>query len=142
MTMSAGEMLATLNATFNASAAVLLALGYRAIKSGRPEVHKRRMLAAFFVSCAFLASYLTRYALFGDTKFRGQGLWRPFYFSLLISHVLLATVVVPLVLRTLYLAWKGRLPAHKRWAKLTFPVWMYVSVTGVIVYAMLYRVAW
>jgi putative membrane protein len=97
------------------------------------------MVAAFVVSCLFLASYVTRFALSGDTKFGGEGAIRYVYFALLISHVLLAVAVPPLAIRTLYLAVKKRFDAHRRIARITFPIWLYVSVTGVLVYLMLYQ---
>lgn len=135
------ETLALLNGCFNATAAVLLAVGYYQIRR-RPRrwrEHRALMLSAFVVSCLFLISYVTRFAMTGDVAFRGQGVVRPIYFTILISHVGLALVVVPLVLRTLFLALRKRFKEHHRIARIAFPVWMYVSVTGVIVYLMLYQ---
>ena len=139
--MTLVSSLALLNACLNATAGVLLALGYNAIRQRRIEKHQRLMRAAFIVSCVFLVSYLTRYSLSGDTPYRGQGWLRPLYFSILISHVFLAICTVPLVLRTLYLARKERFQEHRRIARITFPVWTYVSATGVIVYLMLYQLS-
>ena len=133
------EALALLNACLNGTAAVLMTAGFVNIRRGRVRVHRAFMLSAIVASCLFLISYLTRYGLSGDTPFRGQGVMRPIYFTILISHVLLAVTVVPLVLRTLYLALKERFAEHRRIAKVTLPIWWYVSVTGVIVYLMLYQ---
>lgn len=137
--MTLPETLAMLNACINGTVAVLLGAAYASIRRGRVRDHRRLMLGAFGLSCLFLVSYLTRMAIAGDTPFRGEGLLRPLYFTILITHVLLAMAVVPLVLRTLYLALKERFGEHKRIARITFPVWMYVSVTGVVVYLMLYQ---
>lgn len=134
-----GFGLATLNACFNASAFVLMVLGYRAIKAGERETHKRFMLAAFAASCLFLTSYLTRIALFGDTNFQGEGTMRIVYFAILVSHVILALATAPLVLVTLNHGLRGSFERHRRIAKITFPIWAYVSVTGVIVYVLLYH---
>lgn len=137
--MSVPETLAALNACFNATAGALMVSGVVAIKAGRIERHRKLMLSAFAASCLFLISYLTRYGIAGDTPFQGEGWLRPVYFTILISHVVLAIVVVPLVLRTLYLGLKGRFGRHKPLARWTFPIWLYVSVTGVAVYVMLYH---
>ncbi len=134
--------LPTLNACLNGSCAVLLTLGYLAIRRGNIARHKACMGLAFITSVFFLISYLTYHALHGSTRFPGTGPVRPLYFAILISHTILAVVIVPLVLRTLYLALRGRFDAHRRLARWTFPVWMYVSVTGVVVYLMLYQMRW
>ena len=134
-----GFGLATLNALFNTSAFILMVLGYRAIKAKERERHKRFMLAAFAASCLFLTSYLTRVVLFGDTRFHGEGAMRIVYFAILISHVLLALATAPLVLVTLFAGLRGNFERHRRIAKITFPIWAYVSVTGVVVYLMLYH---
>ena len=131
--------LATLNAFWNITAAVLMALGFVAIKQQRRERHKRFMLAAFVASCLFLTSYLTRIALFGDQRFEGTGALRTFYLALLASHVALALSVAPLVITTLSLGLRQRYDTHKKFARVTLPIWAYVSVTGVIVYFMLYH---
>jgi putative membrane protein len=137
--MTLPETLALLNACFNATAGMLLLAAYVAIRRKRVQRHLRLMVAALGFSALFLTSYLTRYAIAGDTPFQGTGWLRPVYFTILVSHVLLAIVVVPLVLRTLYLAYRRRFPDHRALARWTFPIWMYVSVTGVIVYLMLYQ---
>lgn len=131
--------LASLNATFNTIAAVSALLGYRAIKAKRVERHKRFMLTAFGASCLFLTSYLTRIVMYGDTKFMGEGALRWAYLAILISHVLLSIATVPLVLRTLFLGLNMRVEEHRPIARFAYPIWVYVSVTGVIVYAMLYH---
>ena len=133
------SVLPAVNATLNATAAVLLLSGLAAIKSGERKLHERLMIAAFVVSSAFLACYLYYHATHGSTAFNGTGLARTAYFTLLISHTVLAVVNLPLVLRTLWLAHKERWDAHKKLAKITFPIWLYVSVTGVIVYVVLYH---
>jgi putative membrane protein len=134
-----GFLLASLNASFNTIAAVSAFLGYRAIKRKDIPLHKRCMLTAFGASCLFLTSYLTRIALYGDTHFAGEGVLRLVYFAILISHVLLSLATVPLVLRTLFLGLKMRVEEHRPIARWAYPIWVYVSVTGVIVYLMLYH---
>jgi putative membrane protein len=137
--MISGYALATLNAMLNATAALFMFAGYRAIKRKDRETHKRLMIGAFVASCLFLASYLTRMALYGDTRFGGEGALRILYFAILISHVLLALAAAPMVLRTIYLGLKNRVADHRKIARWTFPIWAYVSVTGVVVYLMLYQ---
>jgi uncharacterized membrane protein YozB (DUF420 family) len=131
--------LPALNAVLNASAATLLAAGYRMIRSGRREAHRRMMLGAVVVSALFLASYLTYHAQVGSVRFQKTGWIRAVYFAVLISHTVLAAAVPPLVLVTLYRAAKGRFERHRAIARITLPVWLYVSVTGVVVYVMLYH---
>jgi putative membrane protein len=131
---------AALNASLNGISAVLLAGGYAAIRSGKREVHKRFMISAFIVSCAFLVSYLIYHYRVGHVPFGGQGWIRPVYFTLLISHTTLAVVIVPLILITLRRAWTERFDKHRAIARWTLPLWFYVSVTGVIVYLMLYQI--
>jgi putative membrane protein len=131
---------AALNASLNGISAVLLAGGYAAIRSGKREVHKRFMISAFIVSCAFLVSYLIYHYRVGHVPFGGQGWIRPVYFTLLISHTTLAVVIVPLILITLRRAWTERFDKHRAIARWTLPLWFYVSVTGVIVYLMLYLI--
>jgi putative membrane protein len=133
------ETLAALNAVFNSTAAILMVSGVLAIKAGYIERHRKLMLSAVGASVLFLISYLTRYSISGDTHFTGEGALRTFYFFILISHIILAIVVVPLVLRTLYLGLKRRFDKHPRIARITMPIWLYVSVTGVMVYVMLYH---
>jgi uncharacterized membrane protein YozB (DUF420 family) len=118
---------------------VLLATGYWFVRSGRREAHRRTMMAAFFTSVLFLASYLTYHFQVGSVRFTGQGLVRKIYFTVLISHTLLAVAIVPLVLVTLARARGARFEAHKRLARVTLPLWLYVSASGVVVYWMLYR---
>jgi uncharacterized membrane protein YozB (DUF420 family) len=119
---------------------VLIGSGLYFIKRGREEAHKRMMLAAFATSTLFLISYLYYHLVLraGVTHFRGQGITRPLYFTLLISHTILAVVVVPFILITLARALRGRFARHKAIAPYTFAIWMYVSVTGVIIYVLLY----
>lgn len=135
--MTLGFVLATLNATLNSISAACAFLGWRAIKRKDIERHKRFMLSAFAASMLFLGSYVTRMVLFGDTKFTGEGTVRIIYFGVLISHVLLATVSAPLVLTTLVLGLKKKVAIHRKFARITLPIWVYVSVTGVVVYAFL-----
>ena len=126
-------------ASLNAAAAVLLVLGWVLIKTGRREAHRWAMVSAFLCSTAFLAVYLWFHARAGVVHFTKTGPVRTFYFVLLTSHTLLAALVPFLALRALFLAWKERFDAHRRIARWTLPVWLYVSVTGVAVYWMLYR---
>lgn len=131
-----------LDAVLNGSSAVLIGTGLYFIKHGRKEAHKRVMLAAFATSTLFLISYLYYHLVLraGVTHFEGQGIARPLYFTLLISHTILAAVVVPFILITLARALKGQFAKHKAIAPYTFAIWMYVSVTGVIIYVLLYKV--
>lgn len=132
-----------LNACLNASAGLFLFAGFRAIRKGDIERHKRHMVSAFVASSLFLASYLTRYALEGSYSFPVEGGWRTLYLLILLSHSVLAAVLLPMVLRTIWLPWRGRFDAHRKIAKITYPMWAYVSITGVIVYLMLYHLpAW
>jgi len=137
--MFSSYALASLNALLNTSAAVLMVLGFRAIKRKQTLRHKRLMIGAFTASCLFLTSYLTRIVLFGDTRFGGEGALRVFYLCLLASHVLLALAVAPMVIATLWLGLRSRYENHRRIARFTFPIWTYVSVTGVLVYLLLYQ---
>jgi uncharacterized membrane protein YozB (DUF420 family) len=131
-----------LDAFLNGASAVLIGSGLYFIKNKRVAAHKRMMLAAFVTSTLFLISYLYYHIGLraGVTHFQGQGLSRPFYFTLLTSHTILAVVVVPFVLITLIRALKGRFARHRAIAPYTFAIWMYVSVTGVIIYLMLYKI--
>ena len=133
------SLLPTINAILNATSGALVLLGYRNIRRGKDAIHKKFMLTAIGVSAIFLASYLTYHWEVGSIKFQGEGIIRIIYFSILISHTILAVVIVPMVLRTVYLALKGQFSKHRKIAKLTFPIWVYVSATGVIVYLMLYQ---
>ena len=131
--------LPALNATLNAIAAVLLVVGYRLIRRGRREQHRRVMLAAFATSALFLISYVTYHANVGSRPFTGQGPIRVVYFTILITHVILAAAILPMALITLNHALRSRFDRHMRIARWTLPIWLYVSVTGVVVYLMLYR---
>jgi putative membrane protein len=131
--------LPTLNAILNFTSAVLLAFGFYFIKARRIEAHKRCMIGALIVSTAFLTSYVIYHYHAGSVPFSGQGWLRPVYFFILITHIILAVVILPMVLRTAYLGLSARFDKHVPIARKTFPLWMYVSVTGVIVYLMLYH---
>ena len=137
--------LPAVNATLNGAATVLLVRGWLQIRRGQRLAHKQTMLAAFGVSVAFLACYLTYHALLqiyahgAITRFQGTGLSRPVYFSILLSHTILAVVTVPLVLVTLNRGLRERFDKHRAIARWTFPIWLYVSVTGVVIYFMLYQ---
>lgn len=134
--------LPALNASLNGVAALLLVAGLVAIRSGARKGHERLMRAALVVSSVFLGCYLYYHFAVArgiHTRFNGTGWTRPAYYALLISHTVLAAVNLPMVLRTFWLAHRGRWDAHRRWARFTFPVWLYVSVTGVLVYLVLYR---
>jgi putative membrane protein len=139
--MGLADLLPGLNALLNATSGVLVFLGWRAIKAQQRERHKRLMLAACGSSTLFLVGYFTRIALTGTHRFPGDGPLKAFYLVLLGSHTLLAAATLPLVLRSLFLSLNSRFPEHRAIARWTFPVWMYVSVTGVLVYVMLYQVA-
>jgi putative membrane protein len=132
--------LPTVNAGLNLTSAVLIATGFYFIKQKNIRAHKVCMIAALVVSGLFLTSYLTYHYNVGSVRFTKQGWIRNVYFPLLLTHTVLAAVVLPMVLRTAFLALKGRFATHVRIARWTFPVWAYVSVTGVIVYLMLYRI--
>ncbi len=131
--------LPTLNALLNATSGVLLVVGYLFIRRKQVTAHKICMLSAFVTSCLFLISYLTLRYYAGMTRFTGQGWIRPVYFTLLTSHTILAAAIVPLALVTLFRALRGRFDRHARIARWTLPLWLYVSVTGVLVYWILYR---
>jgi len=131
--------LPTLNALLNATSAVLLIAGYLCIRRRKVTGHKICMLSAFVTSSLFLTSYLILRYYAGMTRFTGQGWIRPVYFTILTSHTVLAAGIVPLVLITLSRALRGRFDRHARIARWTLPLWLYVSVTGVLVYWILYR---
>lgn len=129
-----------LNAALNATALVLIVAGLVAVKRGRLELHKRLMLSAFAVSALFLLSYLTYHvSKEAPVQFRHDGWLRVVYLVILLSHIVLAVVQVPLILVTIRLGLRDERERHRRWARVTAPVWLYVSVTGVVVYLMLYR---
>jgi uncharacterized membrane protein YozB (DUF420 family) len=131
--------LPALNASLNAIAGVLLVCGYVMIRRGRIQAHKRLMLAAFTTSALFLVSYVTYHANAGSRPFPGQGSIRTLYFLILVTHVILAAAILPLALITLTHALRERFDRHVPIARWTLPIWLYVSVTGVIVYLMLYQ---
>lgn len=130
-----------LNATFNALSACLLVAGIIAIKNGQRKVHQSLMISAFVASSLFLIGYLIYHYIHGDSKYTGEGLTRTVYFVVLISHILLSIFVLPLALTTFYFAWGQRFDKHRFIAKFTFPIWLYVSVTGVVIFFMLRNVA-
>jgi putative membrane protein len=134
---AAVAFLPAVNAALNAASAVCLVLGLVAIRAQARARHQRLMLAAFGFSALFLVSYLVYHAAHGDTKFMGTGAIRPVYFFILISHIGLSAVALPMILTTFWLSLSGRLAAHRRLARFTFPVWLYVSVTGVAIFALL-----
>lgn len=139
--MSWEQMHPAINAMLNGSAAIFLSVGFWAIKKNRQEFHRRCMMGAFGASTVFLASYLARFYMSGTHRYPGDGWDKAVYLIVLFSHMLLAAILVPLVLRTMYLALRGRHAQHRKIARWTWPVWMYVSVTGVVVYLMLYPIA-
>lgn len=128
-----------LNAGLNGTSGVLLAVGYVFIRRRQAERHRFCMLFAFGLSALFLVSYVVYHAVAGSTSFTGQGWIRPVYFTILISHIILAALVLPLVLTTLYRAWQGTFVQHRRIARWTFPIWLYVSISGVLVYVLLHH---
>ena len=134
--------LPALNATLNATTAVLLVTGYTLIRNKRVALHRACMLTAFATSVVFLASYLWYHAHIGSKHFPGSGWVRPVYFTILGTHTVLAAATVPLALVTLSRGLRNVHPQHERLARLTLPIWLYVSVTGVVVYWLLYRVSW
>jgi uncharacterized membrane protein YozB (DUF420 family) len=134
--------LPAVNATLNALSGILLLIAYTHIRARRIQQHRRFMIAAFATSSLFLVCYLVYHARVGSVPFTRQGFVRPLYFTILITHVTLAATVVPLALVTLSRGLKARYPQHRRIARWTFPVWMYVSVTGVLVYVLLYQPTW
>jgi putative membrane protein len=139
--LSFADALPSINATLNGTSAALLFVGWRAIRTKKIPLHRFAMQAAFVTSTIFLVCYLTRFYLTGAHHFPGGGWLKAVYLAILFSHMALAIATVPLVLRTLYLARAARFVEHRKIAKFTFPVWMYVSVTGVVVYVMLYHLA-
>ena len=131
--------LPVLNATLNGLAAIFLTAGYVQIRRGRRDVHKRCMLAALVTSALFLVSYVTYHLNVGSRPFPGQGVIRVIYFAILITHVVLAATTLPLALVTAARGLKGQYSRHVRIARWTLPIWLYVSVTGVVIYLMLYQ---
>lgn len=135
-----GDLLALVNASLNATSALALAAGWVFIRRRRVRLHRNAMVTALAASTLFLVFYLTRVSFTGTHEFAGEGGARVLYLTILFSHMVLAVVVVPLVLRLLFLVWKRRFREHARLARWTFPVWAYVSVTGLLVYLLLYQV--
>ncbi|MGB0371662.1 MAG: DUF420 domain-containing protein [Opitutales bacterium] len=139
------ETLPAINAGLNFSATVCLTAGFVLIKQDKRSAHRACMVSAFLISAVFLALYLTHKALKANagvdvnTKFAGEGIWPWVYYPMLISHVLLSVVMLPMIFRTFFLAFKERFESHRKWARITFPIWYYVSVTGVLVYFFLYQ---
>ena len=138
--MTFTESLPTLNACLNGTATILLTAGFIFIKTGREKSHRVCMVSAFAVSVIFLFFYvLHKWLVQGVyTPFGGEGTWRSIYYTMLVTHIILAILIVPLVLTTLSLAIRGKRDRHKSWARWTFPIWYYVSVTGVLIYLFLY----
>ena len=131
-----------INAILNGASAVLISVGLWAIKQRKRTLHMQLMFAAFASSALFLVNYIYYHFSHGDTHFAGQGLVRPIYFAVLISHVLLSMVTFPMILTSFYLGLSNRLVAHRRLSRWTWAGWMYVSVTGVVVYFMLHVIRW
>jgi putative membrane protein len=129
--------LSALNAAFNSLSTLFLILGFREIKRRDFNKHMKYMISAFITSALFLVSYVIYHHFAGDTPFTGQGFIRPIYFFILITHIVLSAFVVPLVLSSFYFAFSGRFTTHRKVSKWTFPIWLYVSVTGVLVFFML-----
>jgi putative membrane protein len=127
------------NAALNATSFLLLVTALYQIRRGNVQMHRRLMLSALVVSSLFLVSYVVYHAQYGSVRFQGQGLIRPVYFVILVTHVFLAAVIVPLIIITLRRALAGDFARHRRIARWTYPLWLYVSVTGVVVYLMLYH---
>lgn len=140
MDESSISLLPHLNALLNSTSAILLVSGFLMIRRHRVKAHRNCQISAVITSTLFLASYLTYHYYHGTTRFGGQGIVRPIYFTILISHTILAIVIVPLVLLTLYRAARADFAGHRRIARWTLPIWLYVSVTGVLVYLLLYQI--
>ena len=138
--MSDYSFFPALNASLNGVSAVLIVTGHSLIRQGKVQLHRACMLSAVIVSTAFLACYLYYHAHVGSVHFPGQGWARPVYFSILISHTILAAAVPVLVVLTLVFAFRRKFERHRKIARWTYPIWLYVSVTGVIVYLMLYQI--
>jgi len=133
--------LPALNASLNGIAVLCLTAGFVLIKAGKKKAHRNAMVTALVVSGLFLFFYLLDKYLkdWQGTEFLGEGFWLPFYLIMLATHVILSMVMLPMIFRTLYLAIKGRYEAHRKWARITYPIWYYVSVTGVLIYFFLYH---
>ncbi len=131
------QHLSIVNALLNGSSAIFIILGVRSIQRGKKKKHQRSMLIALLLSSLFLISYIIYHHFHGDTKFLGQGLIRPVYFFILITHIALSVIALPIVLITFAFAFLSKFASHRRIARYTFPIWLYVSVTGVLVYLIL-----
>ncbi len=133
--------LPALNASLNGLAVLCLTAGFILIKAGKKKAHRNAMVTALVLSALFLFFYLLDKYLkdWQGTKFPGEGFWQTFYLIMLATHVILSMVMLPMIFRTLYLAIKGRFEAHRKWARVTYPIWYYVSVTGVLIYFFLYH---
>lgn len=134
--------LPAVNATLNAISGVLLIVAYTFIRRRKIEQHRKVMLAAFATSTLFLVCYVVYHAQVGSVRFTRQGFVRPVYFTILFTHVTLAAIVLPMAIVTLSRGLKARYPQHRRIARWTFPIWLYVSITGVLVYVLLYQPTW
>ena len=134
--------LPAVNATLNAISGILLLIGYLLIRARRIDLHRRCMIAAFATSSLFLVTYVIYHAQVGSVRFTRTGFVRPLYFSILITHVTLAAAVLPLAIVTLRRGLQARYPRHRAIARWTFPIWLYVSITGVLVYVLLYQPTW
>lgn len=135
-----GNLLAPVNATLNLASTLFLLAGLRFIRRREVRRHRLAMVGAVLASGLFLVFYLLRFSLTGTHRFAGEGWAKGIYLGILFSHMILAVVVFPLVPRLLYLVWRGRFHAHRRLARWTYPLWLYVSVTGLVVYFLLYHV--
>ena len=134
--------LPAVNASLNAISGILLLIGYALIRARKIDLHRRFMIAAFTASSLFLVSYVVYHAQVGSVRFTRQGIVRPIYFTILITHVTLAAVVLPLAIVTLSRGLAAKYPVHRKIARWTFPLWLYVSITGVLVYVLLYQPTW
>jgi uncharacterized membrane protein YozB (DUF420 family) len=134
--------LPAVNASLNAISGILLLIAYALIRARKIELHRKVMIAAFTASSLFLVSYVVYHAQVGSVRFTREGIVRPIYFTILITHVTLAAAVLPMAIVTLSRGLKARYPQHRRIARWTFPIWLYVSVTGVLVYVLLYQPTW
>ena len=132
-------LLAKINVILNGSAGLALLVGFAFIRAKNVTWHRRCMLTAFGLSSVFLICYVLHHSQVGSVPFRGTGVLRPIYYTSLVPHIILAAAIVPLALFTLYRGWSGKIAAHRRIARLTFPLWLFVSLSGVTVYAMLYH---
>ena len=139
--MAFADHLATVNACLNATSTLALVAGFVLVKRRKLDAHRIAMWTAFGASAVFLVGYVTRYILSGTHRFPDVGAARTFYLALLFSHMILAIVALPMILRSLWLATKDRRAEHRKLARITYPIWLYVSFTGVVVYVMLYHLA-